>query len=369
VSFVYGYRVWIAVFAMLGLAIVLALDATWRRRVMDKIGNSPMLSRMTRSLSRSNRLLKAILFVAGMTLLIASWAGPLGRGQSSWKLRGIDVAVVMDFSKSMMARDIRPSRFDRMTQTSEDLIATLDADRLAMVLFSGAAVHFPLSHDHMAATLLYRGIRPVDMAPGSDIGEALRVARCVLRPDIEAEGGCDRVGGRGRGGDPIAGEATPAPKPEVTTVADRARAIVVFTDGEDTEGRAAEEVELAASLGIHVFFVGVGTTAGELVPEYDRRGKEIGWKKHPDGSFVRTRLDQTALKELAAVAGGEDHYFHLDGSRFDLDALVLELKRLKKGDLDERVVKSSVPIYQIFLFPAFLLLLIEACMGERRKVS
>lgn len=365
---------WICLVVMLGLAIVMAIDLAWRGRLLERIGNVPMLGRMTRSVSRKSRLIKAILLVAGGTLLVLSIAGPLGRGKSSWKLRGIDVAVVMDFSKSMMARDLRPSRFDRMVQTSEDLIGKLDADRLAMVLFSGAAVHFPLSHDHTAATLLYRGISPLDMAPGSDLGEALRVARCVLRPDIEAASGCDRVGGRGRGGAPLksdtgdGGESTEVAPP--AKVADRARAIVVFTDGEDTEGRAAEEVELAASLGIHLFLVGVGTIAGELVPDFDRAGKDVGWKKHPDGTFVRTRLDQNGLKKLASAARSDDGssaYFHLGPGKFQLDELSLELKRLKKGDLDERVVKSKVPIYQVFLLPAFLLLLIETCLGERRR--
>lgn len=366
----------IAVFTALGLAIVIALDFTRRRRSLDRIGNLPMLKRMTASLSTRRRVIKAVLLVAGITLTLLAMARPQKPGQSSWKLRGIDVAVVMDFSKSMMARDIRPSRHDRMVQVSEDLVEKLEADRVATVLFSGAAVHFPLSHDHTAATLLYRGVTPLDLAPGSDMGEALRVARCVLRPEVDAEGGCARVGGRGRGGDPLTdtpaldeSELGPSPLGRQPAVADRARAIVIFTDGEDTEGRARAEVELAASLGINIFFVGVGTTAGELIPEFDRRGRESGWKKHPDGSFVRTKLNEDGLRELAEVAGSEARYFHLGTGRFNLDALASELKRLKKGDLDERVVRSSVPIYQVFLFPAFLLLLIEACVGERRRVS
>ena len=358
--------------AAIALTIAMTFDFSRRRWVLERIGNLPMLERMSSSLSNRRRVVKAILLVAGVVLLMLSVAQPQKPGKSSWRLRGIDVALVMDYSKSMMARDLRPSRYERMQIAAEDLMSDLKADRLATILFSGAAVHFPLTHDHKAATLLYRGVTPLDLAPGSDLGESLRVARCILRPEIDVSGGCDRVGGRGRGGDPLSGPARDLGElggdAKSPAIADRARAIVVFTDGEDTEGNARVEIELAASLGIHVFIVGVGTTAGELIPDFDRSGRETGWKTHDDGSFVRTRLDQAGLKELAKMSGGENHYFHLGPQRFDHTALTVELKRLKKGDLEQRVVRSSMAIFQIFLFPAFMLLLIEACMGIRRRV-
>jgi hypothetical protein len=51
----------------------------------------------------------------------------------------------------------------------------------------------------------------------------------------------------------------------------------------------------------------------------------------------------------------------------ELESLTGQLEGLKKGDLDQRVVRSNRPTFQLLLFPAFLLLLIEACMGERRR--
>lgn len=361
-----------AVITALALAILMALDITGRRRVLERVGHVPMLRRMTRSLSPRRRVLKAVLWISGITLVMLALAQPQVAGESSWRQRGIDIAVVMDYSKSMLARDVSPSRYQRTVDAAEQLVDGLGADRVATVIFSGAAIHFPLTHDHQAAKLLYRGISPLDLAPGSDIGEALRVARCILRPDVLQDGSCERIGGRGGGGDPLeddpaadAEDLTRTPEPP-SVDADRARAIVLFTDGEDTIGQGRAEVELASELGIQIFLVGVGTTAGELIPDHDRAGREIGWKKHRDGSFVRSRLDQAGLKELARIAGGEDRYFHLGPDGLDLDALLGELHRLKKGDLDERVVRSSKPVFQLFLFPGFLLLLIESIIGERR---
>ena len=364
-----------AALCALALAILMALDFTQRRRMLERVGHLPMLRRMTRTLSPRRRVLKAVLWIAGVTLVMLSLAQPQVAGESSWRQRGIDIAVVMDYSKSMLARDLNPSRYEKTVDAAERLVDGLGADRVATVIFSGAAIHFPLTHDHQASKLLYRGVTPLDLAPGSDLGEALRVARCILRPDVLQDGSCERIGGRGGGGDPLDDspasdleDLTRQPRPgRSSDSADRARAIVLFTDGEDTVGQGKAEVELAANLGIQIFFVGVGTVAGERIPDHDRAGREIGWKKHRDGSFVRSRLDQAGLKELAAIAGGENHYFHLGRGGLDLDELLAELQRLKKGDLDERVVRSNKPIFQLFLFPGFLLLLIESVIGERRR--
>jgi Ca-activated chloride channel family protein len=155
----------------------------------------------------------------------------------------------------------------------------------------------------------------------------------------------------------------------------RARAIVVFTDGEDTEGNVAAEIEAAVAHGIYVYLVGVGTTSGELIPEFapDSSGPlykrtVTGWKKTEDGnSFVFTRLEEGALRELANAAGGPDHYWRLDPDKIQAGALTGPLEKLKKGDLDRRMVAIPVEAFQWLLFPAFMLLLIEACLSDRRR--
>ena len=81
-----------------------------------------------------------------------------------------------------------------------------------------------------------------------------------------------------------------------------------------------------------------------------------------------TRLDAKLLRELAQLAGGEGHYFHLDAKHFDTGEVVDQLRRLKRGDLDERVVHQPKEVYQWLLFPALLLLILEACVSERRRV-
>jgi Ca-activated chloride channel family protein len=372
VSFGWTFVVWLAGATAVVLAVAYALDFTRRRHALERIGNPAQLQRMMATLSGWRRVLKVVLIVTATTLVVLAMARPQVEGESTWRKRGIDVVIAMDFSKSMLAKDVYPNRLERMRQEVEELLDKLDSDRVGVVTFAGAAAHFPLTHDHQAARNLFRGLMPFEMPPGSDLGEAILVARCIARPDLTSEPGCERVGGHGRGGEPLVADPDKGPKikqaPRKEELADRARAIVLFTDGEDTENRARAEIQRAVKLGINVFVVGVGTTAGELVPELDRHGNRTGWKKNPDGSFVTTRLDAAGLKELATVAGGpEGHYFVLDPKTFQTDALVKQLKRLKKGDLDKRVVHNPKEIYQLPLFAALLLLLLEGCISERKR--
>ena len=363
---------WAGLATLVALTLVFALDNTRRRRQMERIGHSPMLQRMTASLSGRRRSVRVVLYTLGATGVVISMAHPLGHGETKWQQRGIDIALVLDYSKSMLARDVYPTRLERMELEVDEMVDDLKSDRIATVLFAGAAVHFPLTHDHKAAKLLWSGFTPADLPPGSDLGEALRVARCLLRPDV-VEGACARVGGRGRGGDPLGPEtawsdpAAGAAPGKQEKSGDRARAIILVTDGEDTENLAGAEVQEAVRLGIDVFIVGVGTVAGELVPEVDEEGKITGWKKQADGSFVTTRLDQAKLKELAQLAGGDGRYYVLDSKSRGLDGLTARLKRLKEGNLDERAIKTYEERFQWLLFPAFMLLVIEACTSERRR--
>ena len=346
---------------LLVLAVAYALDFTRRRHLLEKIGHAPQLLRMAASVSQGRRRLKAVLVVLGISLVAFTVARPQTEGERLWKQRGIDIVVVMDFSKSMLARDVYPSRVESSQLIVDQVLETFKTDRIGLVVFGGEAVRYPLTGDMAAIRLLYNGLHPTDMAPGSDIGEAVRAARCLLLPE-RIDGDCAFVRGGEEPGDP--------PRPKTGGAADlgqRGRAMIVFTDGEDTEGTARAQVARAAELGIDCFFVGVGTSAGARIPIIDA-DRNLTWKMDLDERTPHvTRLDENALKELARAGGGEDHYFHADPRQITLEPLVTALGKLKEGNLEERTASIPSEVYAFLLFPAFLALLIEGVISDRRR--
>ncbi len=347
------------------LAVAFALDFTRRRRLMERIGHAPQLLRMTASASPVRRGVKAVLTVLGVTLVMLAVARPQTEGEKTWRQRGIDIVLAMDFSKSMLALDVYPSRIERAKLDVDEMVDKFVSDRIGLVAFGGESIHYPLTSDHEALKILYHGIDPRDLPPGTDIAEAVRTSRCLLEGAGTADPDCAES--RGHGGDPLPSEAQ-AGKLDAPDLGDRGRAIVLITDGEETEGHAQAEIEHAHQLGIEVYIIAIGTKEGARIPEYDAEGHITGWKLGPDkSSYYTTHVDEEAMKELAKAGGGEDHYFHVDSRRVGVESLVKALGKLKEGNLEERTESIPKEAYAWILFPAFMALLVEACLSERRR--
>jgi hypothetical protein len=71
------------------------------------------------------------------------------------------------------------------------------------------------------------------------------------------------------------------------------------------------------------------------------------------------------LTQIAQKTGGE--YFHADPKRFGVEEVTRALAGLKRAENEARVVKQYDEVYEVLLLPAFLLLVGEACMSERRR--
>src|SRR4029077_20975011 len=108
-----------------------------------------------------------------------------------------------------------------------------------------------------------------------------------------------------------------------------------------------------------------GSRSGELIPEYDEQGKVTGYIKDPDGKYVTSRLGEEALAELARRTGGE--FFHADAKHFGVEDAARALAGLKRTENEARLVREDDEIYEALLGPAFLLLVVEACLSERRR--
>lgn len=363
-------------------ALVLAwshFERRRQRRAMARLqldlGADSRLARMLSSVSFARHTLRRGLLAGALALLVLAASEPRQPGQQQSEQLGIDVVIAMDYSASMLAEDVYPDRLTASKRAVEKLLDRAPNNRVGLVVFAGAAAHFPLTHDRRAVRSMFRGLQVQDLPPGSNLAESIRVARCLVRPGRLDDPGCGGVGGRGRGGAPLGSPPGSPPGPDDATIGqtasakdeERGRALIVFTDGEETDGDAKNEIALATRLGIEVYLVGVGTVEGAKVPEIDPRGYRLGWKKREDGNDVESRLDRDKLIGLAAVAGGVQRLYSLGAPGRPLGELPRALDSLQRGVWQTRSVRRHRDIYPWFLFPAFMLLIIEAAVSTRRR--
>jgi Ca-activated chloride channel family protein len=367
-------------FVVLGLYLY---DRARRQQLTSRLGELPVISKVIASASPQRRFVKMVLVGAGLCLVGISLSRPQTEGKRAVELRGLDVVVAVDVSKSMLVDDVgatqamtdkhvAPSRLGRARELAAALIDELPTDRVGPVVFAGAASHFPLTEDHEVAERFLYDLGPTDIPPGSNLAEVFRVSRCLLRPDLYDDLGCSRIGRRGHGGDPL-----PTDKPEaerkddderVEQKAERGKAIVVFTDGGDTDAETIREVATSRELGIAVFMVGVGSQQGGVVHEIDFEGKPTGVpKRTKDGETVTSKRDDAGMKLLAKAGGDESRYF-IASERGEIDPMPLvdALKAVNRGVATKKVNEMH-DIYQPFLFMGLMLLVIEAAISTRRR--
>jgi Ca-activated chloride channel family protein len=308
-----------------------------RRRALGRLGNPVLIARMSAATSVPRKVARAALLCLAVGLMGMALARPQAGGRAHLeKQRGIDIIVALDFSKSMLAKDIYPSRLERAKRELERLMDRLSGDRVGLVAFAGETLTYPPTTDYDAVKLFWRDLSPSDMpVGGTAIGRALMSGIDMLSR-LRQSGG-----------------------------ATRDQVILLLTDGEDTESEPLEAAEQAAKLAIKVFAVGIGSRSGELVPELGENEQAAGYIKDRDGKYVTSRLDEDLLSKIAAKTGGG--YLRADAQHFGVEAIEAALAGLKRTESDTRLVKQYDEVFEYLLLPALLLLLIEVCMGERKR--
>jgi Ca-activated chloride channel family protein len=308
-----------------------------RRRRLARLGDAPLVALMAASVSVTRKVVRAALVVTTLALLALALARPQAGGRARVaQQRGLDLVVALDFSRSMLAKDVYPSRLERAKRELEQLLDTLAGDRVGVVAFAGESLTYPPTTDYAAVKLFWRDLGPWDMpVGGTAIGRAIK-------------SGLEQLTALRTKGGPTRGQA-----------------ILLLTDGEDTDSEPLQAAEEASKLGVKIFTVGIGSRSGELIPEYDEQGKVTGYIKDAEGHYVTSRLAEDTLTEIARKTGGE--YFHADSKRFGVEDVERALGGLKRTENEARVVREYDEIFELLLLPAFLLLVGEACMSERRK--
>ena len=368
------------------VAALYLYDRARRKTLTRQLGELPVLGKVIASASPQRRAIKAVLQGTALTLIMLAIARPQVESRRAVEVHGLDLVIAVDVSKSMLVDDvgataamtegkIAPSRLARARELAVALIDALDKDRIGPLVFAGAASHFPLTEDRDVAAKFLYDLGPGDLPPGSNLGEVFRVSRCMLRPDLYDDLGCGKLGRRGHGGDPLNGESLDPrgvdPKDEkLEEKVERGKAIAIFTDGGEPDAETMREVATARELGIAVFVIGLGSTQGGLVYDIDGfTGKKTEPKHLANGATVTSKRDDAGMKSLAE-AGGDGRRYLIASERGEVDpAPIVEALRLVNRGLATKKVTAMRDVFEPFLFAAFMLLVIEAAIGTRRRMK
>jgi Ca-activated chloride channel family protein len=327
-------------------AISALLFGVWlRRRSLRRLGRRATVEAQLDRPSPYLRAAKGITLVLGAIALVLATARPQYGGRIQMlKKRGIDVVVALDFSKSMLAQDVRPSRLDRAKLELTEFIKQLTGDRIGLVAFAGDAIRFPLTSDYAAATAFWRDLGPYDMpVGGTAVGKALTAAVRMLRP-----------------------EAEDSPAEQEANLAQRSKVIVLLTDGEDHLGDPLAAAREAAEKQIAIHVLGIGSDSPELIPRYLDDGTAMGYQKTGDGEYVTTALtaaNEETLREIASLTSGR--YFRAGSDLSGMTAIVQEIRNMKQTEIQARQITVYEEVFQWFLAPAAFLLVLAFVIPER----
>jgi|YelNatPaOPRAMG01_1025707.scaffolds.fasta_scaffold05031_4 Ca-activated chloride channel family protein len=316
-----------------GLTAFLWWSWRTRRKLIAQFVQSRLLAHLTVGVSTARQKLRLALVVVAALLLVVVLARPQwGFDWEEVRQRGLDIVVALDTSKSMLAQDVAPNRLARAKLAVLDLLKQARTDRLGLVAFAGAAfLQCPLCVDDEAFRQCLEAIE-VGVIPqgGTALAEAIVTALTAFKQS-----------------------------------SDNYKVLVLFTDGEDHDGRALAAAKEAARAGLKIFTVGVGTPEGEVLQIRDSQGR-IDYVRDPANQVVKSRLNEPLLRQIAEATGG--FYVRLAGG--DTMQLLYErgLAPLPKSTEAVKQVRRWHERFQWFLATAIVLLVVEMFVPERKRV-
>lgn len=199
---------------------------------------------------------------------------------------GIDVAIGIDVSKSMLAEDEMlpeegkklfavPNRLNRARYSALSIITALKGERVGVFMFArkGVAI-IPLTTDYGYCQYILKHFNDATIAiPGSDLNQAIATGVSLFDD---------------------------SPRKTVKT-------IILISDGEDISPDKSllyEAAQRAAARGIAIYTVGTGMGRGALIPIRDSGNTIEGYYQSEEGGYLKTRLEQDTLQRIAATSGG-----------------------------------------------------------------
>ena len=263
-------------------------------------------------------LLRLLVFV----MIVMVLARP--QTQNSWDsktVEGIDIMLAMDVSTSMLAEDLRPNRIEAAKQVASEFIIGRPNDNIGLAIFAGESfTQCPMTTDHASLLNLLQNVR-TDIAArgliedGTAIGMGLANAVSRLK-DSKA----------------------------------KSKVVILLTDGSNNRGDISPSTaaEIAKSLGIRVYTIGVGTDKIAPYPMPVAGGVQY--------VNIPVEIDTKTLSEIASITEGD---FYRATNTNELRKIYKEIDQLEKSKLNVKTFSKRYEAYQPFALVAVLALLLE----------
>lgn len=240
------------------------------------------------------------------------------------EVEGIDIMMTMDISTSMLAEDLKPNRIEAAKNVASAFIADRPNDNIGMTIFAGEAfTQCPMTTDHTALLNLMKGVR-TDIASrgliedGTAVGMGLANAVSHLK-DSKA----------------------------------KSKVVILLTDGSNNAGEISPltAAEIAKSLGIRVYTIGVGTNKVAPYPMPVAGGVQY--------VNIPVEID---TKTLADIAEKTDGHFYRATNTGELKQIYKDIDKLERSKLNVKKFSKRYEAFQPFAIAALLTLLLEVIL-------
>lgn len=266
--------------------------------------------------------LSMLLRILAFTMTVIVLARP--QTQNSWSnksVEGIDIMLAMDVSTSMLAEDLKPNRIEAAKQVASEFIVGRPNDNIGLSIFAGEAfTQCPMTTDHASLLNLLQ----------------------TVRTDIAARGLIEDGTAIGMG---LANAVSRLKESKA-----KSKVVILLTDGSNNRGDISPmtAAEIAKSLGIRVYTIGVGTNNVAPYPMPVAGGVQY--------VNIPVEIDTKTLSEIAAATEGD---FYRATNTKELRYIYKEIDQLEKSKLNVKTFSKRYEAYQPFAFVAILALLLE----------
>ena len=285
----------------------------YRMKKQIKVFGDPELMRsLMPDVSPMRRHVKFALLMVALGLLAVVLARPqFGTRNEEVKRSGIEVAIAVDVSNSMLCQDVSPSRLDKSKMIVSKLIEQLAELGL-----------------DVSAKMFLDQLNPATISiQGTNVAEAITRATAGFSKKADVNVG---------------------------------RALILITDAEDNEDGAIEAAKEAHKEGIQIFVLSVGTEQGGPIPMSDG-----SFKKDLSGNVVTTKLNEQIGKNIAQAGGGM--YIHVDQTNLAQSLLEKEIEKMQKEDISQSMYSEYDEQFVAVALLLFIVLVVEFCIMERKN--